>query len=83
MRNIQADDVGFYMSIVVTKISEALYVAKATPPHVLEELSTHEPMRMHKMLEELIARGAHPTDAGDALNLAEREWLNKSAQNRD
>ena len=63
------------MAITVTKISEAFYRVLATRPHVSEEWSAPEPLRMHPVCEELIARGVHQTDAGDAINEADREWL--------
>ena len=47
------------MPITVTKISEAFYTASAVPPAVEEPWSTLEPLRMHRLFEGLIARGAH------------------------
>jgi hypothetical protein len=63
------------MPKTVTKISEAYYRATATPPHVNESWSSTEPLRMHKLCDELIARGAHQTDVGDAIDQADREWF--------
>ena len=63
------------MAIRVTKISEALYTATATPPHVYERWSTAEPLRMHQLCEQLLAKRVHQVDVGDAINDADREWL--------
>ena len=57
------------MPITVTKVSEAYYTATATPPHVGEQWSTEAPLRMHRLCEELIARGVHQVDDAD------RDWL--------
>jgi hypothetical protein len=63
------------LAIVVTKISEALYIAMASPPHVDEPWSAMEPVRLHKLCDELFAKGAHQTDIGDAIDQADRNWL--------
>ena len=65
------------MPITVTKISEALYIVTATPPHIQEAWSTPEPLRMHRLCEELINRGMHQVDVGDAIDQADRDWLRK------
>jgi len=70
------------MAIRVTKISEALYTATATPPHVGEPWSTGEPLRMHQLCEQLLARGVHQVDVGDAINDADREWLMRGKEKR-
>jgi len=64
------------MPISITKISEAYYRASATPPHVLAPWSATEPLRMHQVCNELIARVVHQTDVGDAIDQADRDWLN-------
>jgi len=66
------------MAINVTKISEAYYVATATPPHVREIWSTSEPLRLHKLSNALIEMGGHQVDIGDAVDTADRDWLEKS-----
>ena len=63
------------MAISITKVSEAFYEASATPPHVLEAWSTPAPLRLQQLCDELLARKAHQTDIGDAINDADREWL--------
>jgi hypothetical protein len=63
------------MPITVTKISEAFYRVSATPPHVSEPWSAPEPLRMHQVCNELLARGVHQIDASDAINDADRDWL--------
>jgi hypothetical protein len=70
------------MPITVTKISEAFYTASAVPPHVDEPWSALEPLRMHPLCEELIARGAHQVDVGDAINDADRVWLQQKQDER-
>jgi hypothetical protein len=37
---------------------------------------------MHLLCEELIARGAHQVDVGDAINDADREWLQRKLDER-
>ena len=69
------------MSITVTKVSEAFYRVSATPPHVNEPWSAPEPLRMHELCRELIARGVHQIDAGDAVNDADRKWLARGRPN--
>jgi hypothetical protein len=64
------------MPITITEISEAYYRASATPPHVLESWSSTDPLRLHQVCKELIARGVHQTDVGDAIDQADRDWLN-------
>lgn len=70
------------MPITVTKISEAFYTASAVPPAVEEPWSTLEPLRMHRLFEELIARGAHQVDIGGAINDADRVWLQQKLDER-
>ena len=68
------------MALTVSKISEAFYAAEATPPHVDQPWSTAEPLRMHQLCEQLLARGVHQIDIGDAINDADREWLVRGQQ---
>jgi len=56
------------VAISITKVSEAFYEASATPPHVLEAWSTPAPLRLQQLCDELLARKAHQTDIGDAIN---------------
>ena len=57
-------------SVKVIKVADDLYSVCATPPDVLEEWSPPEPIRGRRLTRELIDRGAHQTDAGDAMNEA-------------
>jgi hypothetical protein len=63
------------MAIIVRKVSEAFYEAEVTSPHVGVAWSTSEPLRMHVLSRELVAKGLHQTDVGDAIDDADREWL--------
>jgi hypothetical protein len=63
------------MAIVVTKISEALYTASATPPHVRTMWETTQPLRMHTLWDELLSLGAHQVDIGDAMDQADSDWI--------
>ena len=68
------------MTLMVTKVSEALYTAEASPPHVRERWETEKPLRMHQMLDQLLALGIHQIDAGDAINDADRNWFQRSLE---
>lgn len=63
------------MSITGKEVFETFYQVSATPPHVTENWHAPGPLRMHLALRELIARGVHQIDADDAINDADREWL--------
>jgi hypothetical protein len=63
------------MPLIVTKVSEAFYTAEASPPHVHARWETEKPLRMHQLLDQLLALGIHQIDADDALNDADRKWL--------
>jgi hypothetical protein len=68
------------MPITVTKISEAFYIATAAPPHIQEAWSTPEPLRVHQLCQELSKRGGHQVDIGDAIDQADRDWIEKSRE---
>jgi len=63
------------MAIKVTKVSEAFYRVTAAPPHVGEAWSSSVPLRLQQLCQELLAREAHQTDIGDAIDEADRDWL--------
>ena len=65
------------MTISVTKIADDLYMAVATPPDVEEEWSTPEPFRGRQLTRELLERGAHQTDIGDAMYRQDPLWVEK------
>jgi hypothetical protein len=70
------------MTLMVTKVSEAFYAAEASPPHVREEWKTEKPLRMHQLLDQLLAIGIHQIDAGDAINDADRNWFQRSLETK-
>jgi hypothetical protein len=70
------------MTLTVEKVSEAFYTAKASPPHVCERWETKKPLRLHRLLDQLLALGIHQTDAGDAINDADRVWFRMSLEAR-
>jgi hypothetical protein len=65
------------MTITMKKVSEGLYVVSATPPHVREAWSTTEPLHTDQIIQELLSRGAHQTDVGDAFYEQDRDWVKK------
>jgi hypothetical protein len=63
----------------ITKVSEDLYLATATPPEVNEAWSTQKPISAHRLLKQLIdVRGGHSSDVGAALYAADPEWVAKA-----
>jgi hypothetical protein len=62
------------------EIAKALggYVAHATPPHVKAEWRSDRPMAVKDVIAELLGRGAHQTDIGDAFYLADPNWVENS-----
>jgi hypothetical protein len=60
--------------IQITKLSPG-YIVHATPPDVAVEWQSTEPMTAHALIEQLLKRGAHQTDIGDALYSADPHWL--------
>jgi hypothetical protein len=68
------------MAIRIKKVSEDLYSAELTLPDiqaVQDEWSTPQPMSSDQLIEELLKRGAHQTDIGDAFYTADPSWLSK------
>ena len=70
--------------MMVTKVSEAFYTAVASLPNVRERWETEKPLRMHQLLDQLLALGIHQIDASDGINDADRVWFQQSleAKNR-
>jgi hypothetical protein len=62
------------MSISITKVKDRLYTVRYLPRHS-EPWSTPEPMPRHQIIEELLRRGAHQQDIGDAFYEADPNWL--------
>ncbi|MGH9589313.1 MAG: hypothetical protein ACRD25_02915 [Terracidiphilus sp.] len=68
------------MAIKITKVGEGLYSAELTVPDmpsVEAEWRTREPMGAHPIIEELLRRGEHQTDIGDAFYEADPDWQSK------
>jgi len=65
------------MTISVTKVADDLYMVVATPPEVGEEWSPPEPIRGRQLTRELLERGAHQTDIGDAMYRQDPLWVEK------
>jgi hypothetical protein len=66
------------MAIRIKKVGEALYSAELRfpdMPAVSAEWSTPQPMSAEQVIEDLLNRGAHQTDIGDALYRAGLNWL--------
>lgn len=66
------------MSLNVRRTPSGLYLASATPPHVMNPWSTDQPVSLRQLIEELRARGCHQQDIGDALYQQDPQWLEKS-----
>jgi hypothetical protein len=68
------------VTIKIKKVPTALYSAELTLPDMLAvnaEWSTPQPMSADELIEELLRRGAHQTDIGDAFYTADPNWLSK------
>jgi hypothetical protein len=65
------------MALKIVRISDDLYSVCATPPDVRSEWSPAEPMRGQQLTRELLGRGAHQTDVGDAMYDADPDWIKK------
>jgi hypothetical protein len=70
------------MTIRIKKAGDALYSAALTLPDmpaVKAGWSTPAPMGADQLVEELLTRGAHQTDIGDAFCQADPDWLGNLA----
>jgi hypothetical protein len=66
------------MTIRIKRVGDALYSAELTLPDmpaVKAGWSSSEPMSADQLVQELLKRGAHQTDIGDALYQADPDWL--------
>jgi hypothetical protein len=66
------------MPIEVRKVADDLYLAKLTlpdVPNVKDAWSTTEPIHGRQLTNELIRRGCHSTDVGDAMNEVDPDWI--------
>lgn len=59
----------------IVRISDDLYSVYATPPEVGEDWSPIGPIRGRQLTRELLNRGAHQTDVGDAMYEADPDWI--------
>ena len=65
------------MPITIAKTPEG-YTAEVTPPHCGGvPWSTPRPMQLDELIDELIGRGCHRTDIGDALYAADPDWVSR------
>jgi uncharacterized protein Smg (DUF494 family) len=60
------------MPITITRNNE-LFSAKVTPPY--DEWESPEPMDADTLVKELLSRGYHQTDIGDALCLIDPKLI--------
>ena len=65
------------MALKIVKVSDDLYTVCASPPDVEEEWSPSEAVRGRHLTRELIERGAHQIDVGDAMYQADPDWIRK------
>jgi hypothetical protein len=67
------------MAIKITKVGDSRYLAQLLPdiPAITSEWSTPEPMDRDQLIQELLKRGEHQTDIGDAFYRADPDWLTK------
>lgn len=65
------------MAITITRVADK-YVADVTPPHCRGiRWSTAGPMGANELIHQLLDRGCHQTDIGDAFYAADDAWLLK------
>lgn len=63
------------MAIKITRVEDK-YMADVTPPHAGGiSWRTTEPMGANELIQELLNRGCHQTDIGDALYEADDAWV--------
>ncbi|HEX6663063.1 MAG TPA: hypothetical protein VF025_05270 [Gaiellaceae bacterium] len=65
------------MAIVISKVGDA-YTADVTPPHGGgNHWRTESPLPADVLIAELLSRGCHQTDIGDAFYAADPDWLGR------
>jgi hypothetical protein len=62
------------MALSVRITPAGLYEATASPPHVAVPWSTTTPIPARQLVDELLARGCHQQDIGDALCAQDPNW---------
>lgn len=66
------------MAVTIEKVDGG-YVARVTPPHGDgQPWASDRPQSAEALASELLARGCHQTDIGDAFFDADPGWLSKS-----
>ena len=65
------------MAITVKKVADDLYTVSATPPDVEEVWSPAVPLHGRQLTRELIKRGCHQQDVGDAMYEQDSLWIEK------
>ena len=66
------------MAITIEIVGDG-YTAKVTPPHGGgSPWETPAPRGVDTLVAELLARGCHQTDIGDAFYKADPEWLSRT-----
>jgi hypothetical protein len=64
--------------IVIERV-EGGYIARLTPPHGKgQPWASEHPLSAHALVSELLSRGCHQTDIGDAFYAADPNWLGES-----
>lgn len=68
------------MTIRIERIG-GLYMARVTPPHGSGLFWRSErPVDARELVDQLLARGCHQTDIGDAFYEADPEWVSRLEQ---
>ena len=65
------------MTIAITRVRDR-YLAEVTPPHGGGiAWTTASPLGATELIRELMSRGCHQTDIGDALYEADDAWIRR------
>jgi hypothetical protein len=63
------------MAITIRRVGDR-YLAEVTPPHAGGTAwTTPAPLEAQELIRDLLGRGCHQTDIGDALYEADDAWL--------
>jgi hypothetical protein len=63
------------MGLRIERLPSGLYRASVDPPHVKEAWATPEPLSARDLVKELLARGCHQQDIGDAMYEQDPDWV--------
>jgi len=61
----------------IRKVADNSYRVTAAPPHVEAAWSSDRALSGEEPIQELLARGCHQQDVGDALYEEDAAWLEK------